>query len=1112
MKRFSTLSLAAILFLATFPLSGQQPTPPAPPAPDQQQRESDEKKEQEELRKRDEHDQGRPAPPPTTAAATEEKKEEKWDVMKPPGPSKEVRIDTDEGTWLSLDVSPRGDEVVFDLLGDIYVVPISGGEAKAITSGIAWDMQPRYSPDGRWIAFISDRSGGDNIWIMGRDGSDPKQVSKETFRLVTSPAWTPDSQFIAGRKHFTSTRSAGAGEIWLYHRTGGEGLMMTKRPNDQKDLGEPAFSPDGRYLYYSQDTTPGSVFEYNKDPNSQIYVIQRLDRETGDITEYLSGAGGSIRPTPSPDGKKLAFIRRIRNKSVLHISDVESGAEEPIYDGLDRDMQETWAMHGVYPAMAWTPDSREVVFWAAGRLHRIDAASRRVTPIPFRVNDTRTITEAVRFPVEVAPERFDVKLLRWVEVSPRGDQVVYQALGHLYIRQLPNGTPRRLTTQTSDFEYYPSWSRDGQSIVYTTWNDKDTGAVRVVSVRGGSPRTVTTQRGHYVEPVFSPDGSRIVYRKIDGGFLRTPEWSRETGLYWVPARGGAPTLISRRGVNPHFGAANDRLFYTNFEPENKRSLRSIELDGSDERTHYITEEATQFRVSPDSRWLAFTERFNAWITPLVQTGRPIDIGPEAKALPLTRVSRDAGEYLHWSGDSRTLHWALGPELYSRALTEAFTFIEGAPAELPEIPKSGVNIGFTHPSDVPTGSLAFVGGRIITMKGDEVIEDGTVVVEGNRIVTVGPRATTAVPSGAKVIDVAGQTLMPGWIDVHWHGAQATDEIVPKQNWVNYSSLSFGVTTIHDPSNDTSSIFAASELARAGGVVGPRIYSTGTILYGAKSPFRARIESAEDARSHLRRMKAVGAFSVKSYNQPRRDQRQQVIAAARELEMMVVPEGGSLFQHNMNMIVDGHTGIEHSIPVANIYKDVVQLWSASETYYTPTLVVGYGGLWGENYWYQKTNVWENERLLTFVPREIIDERSRRRVMVPEDEFNHFNNARIARELHDAGVPVMIGAHGQREGLGAHWETWMMEQGGMRPIDALKTATIYGARYLGMDRDLGSLEAGKLADILVLERNPLDNLRNTEAIRYTIINGRMYDARTMNELGNHPKMREKFFFEHE
>ena len=225
-----------------------------------------------------------------------------WDVSDPPGPRFDISIDTDEGTWMSVDVSPDGREVVFDLLGDLYVIPIEGGSARALTSGFAWDMQPRYSPDGRFIAFTSDRAGGDNIWIMNRDGSNPKQVSDESFRLLNSPAWTPDSEFIAARKHFTSTRSLGAGEIWLYHRTGGDGLQMTERPNQQKDVGEPAFSPDGQYLYYSRDATSGDYFEYDKDSNSGIYSIFRVDRETGETDLLLGGPGGAIRPSPSPEG------------------------------------------------------------------------------------------------------------------------------------------------------------------------------------------------------------------------------------------------------------------------------------------------------------------------------------------------------------------------------------------------------------------------------------------------------------------------------------------------------------------------------------------------------------------------------------------------------------------------------------------------------------------------------------------------------------------------------------------------------------------------------------------------------------------------------------------
>jgi hypothetical protein len=332
----------------------------------------------------------------------------------------------------------------------------------------------------------------------------------------------------------------------------------------------------------------------------------------------------------------------------------------------------------------------------------------------------------------------------------------------------------------------------------------------------------------------------------------------------------------------------------------------------------------------------------------------------------------------------------------------------------------------------------------------------------------------------------------------------------QSWLYLANLAFGVTTTHDPSNPTETVFTNAEMVRTGDLVGPRVFSTGTILYGADGDFKALINSLDDARSHLRRMKAVGAFSVKSYNQPRRNQRQQVIQAARELEMMVVPEGGSFFFHNMSMILDGHTGIEHTIPVAPIYQDLKTLWGSSEVGSTPTLVVGYGGLWGENYWYQKTNVWENQRLMTFTPRPIVDERSRRRVMVPDDEFNHIALAKNCKDLIDAGGSVQLGAHGQLQGLGAHWELWMFTQGGMTNMEALHCATSRGAWYIGMDHELGSIETGKLADLIVLDQNPLDDIKHSESVRYTMVNGRIYDAHTMNEVGNHPRPRLPFYWE--
>src|SRR5690606_4714491 len=435
--------------------------------------------------------------------------------------------------------------------------------------------------------------------------------------------------------------------------------------------------------------------------------------------------------------------------------------------------------------------------------------------------------------------------------------------------------------------------------------------------------------------------------------------------------------------------------------------------------------------------------------------RVVDISPTTAAYPVQRISRDTGFFLHWSGDSSKVYWTLGPELFTRELTRTFTFLEGAQEKADEPEATGVDIGFSVTSDTPSGTVARVGARIITLAGLEpgaikgtpgVIENGTIVIEGNRISAVGPSSSVRVPAGAERIDVKGKTIMPGLIDVHAHVGGESSGLLAQSSWVLAANVAFGVTTSHDPSNDTVTVFTNAELIRAGMKLGPRLFSTGTILYGAETPFKAVVETYEDALSHMRRLKAAGAISVKSYNQQRRDSRQMLVKAARELQMLNVPEGGSLLYMNQTHVLDGHTGVEHSLPVPRIYKDTIELFAKSKSGYTPTLIVGYGGLSGEYYWYQTTNVWENERLLRFTPREVVDARSRRRTMAPLDDFNHMLISRGAKQIMDAGGSIQLGAHGQLQGLGAQWELWMLQQGGMSPMEALRAATIDGARYLG------------------------------------------------------------------
>ncbi|MDB5004654.1 MAG: translocation protein TolB [Mucilaginibacter sp.] len=1034
---------------------------------------------------------------------------QKWNVEAPPGLAKKVTITTTEGTWMNLDVSPDGKTIVFDLLGDIYTIPATGGKAVLLAGGKAYEVQPRYSPDGKYISYTSDKEGGDNIWIMNADGSNKHSITKESFRLLNNASWTPDGQYLVARKHFTGSRSLGAGEMWMYHKTGGDGIQLTKRKNDQQDAGEPAVSSDGKFVYWSEDMTPGPSFQYSKDPNAGIYAIRRLNRETGSIETVTGDAGGACRPQLSPDGKLMAFVKRVRLKSVLYLHKLDTGEEWPLYDDLSHDQQETWAIFGVYPNFAWTPDSKNIIFYAKGKILNMDINTLSPIQIPFEVTSQQTITDALHFPQKVFQDEFTAKMIRQLTTSPDGKRVAFNAAGFIYVKDLPAGEPMRIDT-IGDFEYDPQFSPDGKTLVYVGWSDALKGAINTVDLTTHIVTRLTSEKGFYYTPKFSNRGDKIIYRKGEGNEVLGFAYGTNPGIYTIPLTPGAtPQMIINNGIMPRFSSDDSKIYYQSNEG-GKKAYKVMDVSGANQKTLYTSTYATQFEPSPDGKWMAFTELFNCYITPMVSTGSPLDLSASNKSLPLSKLTRDAGTYIHWSKDSKKLMWTLGPKYFTRDIHNAFPFIDGGADKTPPVDTVGVDIGLKLKTDVPDGKIAFTNVRIITMKDDEVIEKGTIVIDHNRIVDIGKSADVQVPDDAKVYDVAGKTIMPGIVDVHAHLHPSPDGISPQQDWSYFANLSYGVTTSHDPSSNTEMVFSQSEMLKAGRMVGPRVYSTGSVLYGADGDFKVVINSLDDALSHLRRLKAVGAFSVKSYNQPRREQRQQIIEAARQLQMEVVPEGGSTFFTNMNMILDGQTGIEHAIPVWPVYKDVRALWNDSKTAYTPTLIVSYGTQFGENFWYARTEVWKDEHLLNFTPRSIIDARSRRVTTSEYGEYGHIEISKYVKAISDGGTKINLGAHGQLQGLGAHWEMWMLAQGGMTPLQVIRCATINGASYLGMDKEIGSLEKGKLADLIVLNQNPLDDIRNSNNIKYVMINGRLYDSDSMNEIGNHEKVRMRFWWQ--
>lgn len=1055
-----------------------------------------------------------------------------WKVDDAHGPTHQVSFSTSEATWLALDVSPDGSKVVTSILGDLYVIPISGGNAERITSGPAYDAQPRFSPDGKSIAFASDRGGIENLWVCDLQGKNARAISTEKDSTVNGPAWTPDGEYLVGRKRLTDASSLGTVELWMWHVKGGSGVQLTKK-DEQPDAADPCFSKDGRFLYFS---ARDSRYRYDRNVNEGIWQIKRLDRWNGQTLPLTGEFGGGATPVLSPDGKSLAYTRRIRAKTVLEVMDLETGKIRQVTDDLQRDNQEGFSFHGVFPGYAWTPDGRSIVATAGGRIWRYAVADGKRTEIPFNATIDQTLTESLHTPRRVGDGDVRARILRWPVETPDGRTLVFSALGHLYSMPVPSGTPKRLTS-SNDLEYAPSFSRDGRTLAFVTWNDRDGGNVWTMPFPGGTAKKVTTVPGQYVNPSFSPDGNKIVYVAGSGAPFRDDDLSDELWeeIRWVPAAGGAAHFVigaknrgtNRRMTHPQFDATGERIYFIEDADASgpnppKSILVSVKPDGTDKRTHLKWTRAEEASLSPDGRWVAFSEQFNAWVTALPPLGaQTVDVDLGGAALPLAQFSDEGGEWVNWADGGKTITWIWGPTYHRIAFEKAWPppssddagdkkdagkksadkkgskkpadkKDDAAKSDKKKLPESqAIEITLTVPRAKPSGTVAYTGARIVTMKGDEVLVGGTIVVTDDRIVAIGSGSGVKVPAGAKTVDLSGKTVIPGLFDEHAHLHYSTLDIFPERPWKYLANLAYGVTSTHDPSASNQEVFGQSEMVEAGLMTGPRIFSTGFILYGADNPGRAIVNSLDDARHHLHRMKALGAFSVKSYMQPRREARQWIIKAARDEGMLVVPEGGGDQEMDMTFILDGHTTVEHALPVTPLRQDIIQFFAKSGTAYTPTLLVAYGGISGDKWFHQHYELWKDERLQKFVPQGVVDTLGRIRGIMATDpaDWHHIDVAASAKDVLRAGGLVNLGGHGQMQGLGPHWEMWAFVQGGMTPMEALRVATHNAAVTLGLDRDLGSLEPGKLADFVVLDKNPLEKIENSETVSLVVKNGRAY-----------------------
>ncbi len=1147
-----------------------------------------------------------------------------------------AKFNATEVSWMSLDVSPDGQTIVFDLLGDLYTMPIAGGTATRITKGMAFDAQPRFSPDGETIVFISDRSGGDNVWTLRMDFTDTTQVTRGNNSGYVSPEWMPNGEHILVSR---STSMFGAAKVVMYPADGGSPFPVVSGSPAFKSIGASP-SPDGRHIWYAGRT---GDWQYNAIfPQYQLY---RFDREVGTSTQMTARYGSGFRPAISPDGNWLVYGTRENTQTGLRKRNLATGDEEWLVYAIQRDDMEARSTLDVIPGYSFTPDSRRIVISYGGKMWSVPMDGAAPSEIPFEADVDLAVGPEVRFAYQVDSSALvTARQIRHPVTSPDGSQLLFTAFDRVWIKDMPTGEATRVSDEEIG-QYHAVWSPDGSAVAYVTWDDSAGGHIMRANADGsGQPQQLTSAAALYYNLAWSPDGERVVATRGAARELKkAPDvfFGPLGGEFvWVPANGGDVSLIAPTGSRnvAHFRTDQPNRIYAYSRAE---GLVSFRWDGTDVKRHLVVRgtlapgarspheekweqlprhvfpvpveppsagalEARQpppaglVMISPTGDRAVAQVGNHIYTVDLFQVGpAPLTVsvggGAPVKVRKLTEIG---GEFPSWSADGERVNWGIGNALFTydlerveavedsiiqdardkvgqalivrgildslkatRALIDSVkkadstevvadsmtTKLNGLIADSVQIGADSLmreaekararadairfradsvragldtvtvdSVGYkpdemrikvTMPRDVPRGTVVLRGARVITMQDDTakaIIDSADVVIVDNRIVAVGVTGEVEVPDSAEVIDVTGKTIIPGFVDTHYHAQWLVPEIHVGQVWQYLTNLAFGVTTTRDPQTNSTDLLSYQDRVAIGGMLGPRIYSTGPGVFWTEG-----IRDADHAKNVLKRYSEYyDTKTLKMYMSGNRQQRQWIIGAAKELELMPTTEGGLDYKLDLTHAIDGYSGIEHALPVTPLYQDVVELFKASQTTNSPTLLVSYGGPFGENYFYTHENVHGDAKLRHFAPHASVDARTRRRGpgaggspgragWFLEEEYVFSKHAEFIGKLLADSARAAVGSHGQLQGLGYHWELWALGSGGVDNHDVLRAATILGAEAIGFGSDLGSIEEGKLADILVLDQNPLDDLRNTRSLRYVMKNGRLYDADTLDEV---------------
>lgn len=1011
-------------------------------------------------------------------------------------PARTVSFATTEGSYMDVDVSPDGKTLAFTLLGDLYSIPVTGGQAKQLTRGIALNVQPRWSPEGNKIACVSDFSSSWHVNVIdlatgNRSVLGPQEEKLNHYeRKIT---WVPDGNHIVA---MDSVFGLGGGKL-------GVGVKF------KAFLG---FSKDGRKLYGIDSS---KVYSFDRDTRKRTVLSAFPDFDRADYHNAVI----------SPDARWLCFVKDAGEKRQLIEKDLTTGNDHVLVSSLILNPEHDELVP--FTHFCITPDSKNVIISYRGKLHSIGLLNASDSIVPFIAQVNCDLGPLVYNSFRVTHDPITIKYTRNASTSPDGKQMVFAALGKIYIMNLRNGKPRLLSNQSED-QSEPVYSPDGKWIAYVSWNDTIGGHLCRIPATGGRAEQLTKSSAICTHPAWSPDGNYLAWvnTPVSNRLPIEGDIFKQSQLNMISPIDGKMITIDGsvdRSCPPSFSVDGKRVMFQPFQVDLKLQavqLVSKDLLGNNPRdivnSCYLTKNAEKI-PSPDGRFIVYSRDEDLYLAPVYNQSEPSVMLDYYQRLPLIRFANGIDPY--WEKGGKILAWTYGDHLYKidvdKIVSEAgkvasedkfFWSAEGSFVTAWIKPDKKITIKLSVPSAYAHGLIALKDARILTMKGDQVIEHGTLVIDNGRIAAVGSIAAVQIPASARIFNMKGTTIMPGMIDLHLHMTLPVTRPL-QQSWMFLANLAYGVTTARDPAQSFEA-FGWSERLSTGQMIGPRLFTVGRpVIFPSGA---VRLDNPDDARNEVSKRVQLGGTVVKNYLPPDiRIKRQWLLLACADAKLNMTNEGYSYPIYQLGMFKDGSSGVEHNPTLGDVYNDFITLYAKSGTWFTPTLQVASGtkiGIGKEyfnfTYWHQpdaklkRYSIHDSTSVSGSAGAESIEVIEN--IRPKPDAYPSLEIAsKIDARIRKLGGRVTLGSHGNDQGIGAHNELWALQMGGLTNMQALQAATIMGAEGLGVQKDLGSLEVGKIADLIILNKNPLDDIHNSREIRYVMKDGVLYDGDTLDEI---------------